>query len=199
MRVVFNMKQISKKEKDSLFKELKQGSHTAHRKIYKEYADEILRYIRTYYLFDPVSAEDILQEVFITAYIKISSLRDIYKLRVWLYRIASRKCINSIKKNRQEQKVQEEYGRQARKSVQSTEDQVIEMDLLRIITGEVCQLPDFLREVFILREYQKLKYEEIASITEATLSRVKKAMKKAMSKLLKDLEKKEISKYLLLK
>ncbi len=186
---------MSDKEKSSFLKELKNGNHQAHRKLYKLYAMEIFKYIRAYFLFDSFTAEDILQEVFITAYLKISSLKNINKIRAWLYRIASSKCLNFIKKKKIERKYMEEYGKNIDISDnKSIEDMVVDKHVFRIVNDEVHRLPDFLQEVFILREYQKLTYEETALITNSTVSRVKRAMKKAMSKLLKYLEKKGIRK-----
>ena len=191
---------MSEKERCSFFKELKNGSHQAHRKLYKLYAMEIFKYVRAYFLFDSFTADDILQEVFITAYTKISSLKDINKIRVWLYRIASSKCLNYIKRKKTEKKYMEEYGKIINISNdRPVEDKVIENEMFQIINNEVRRLPDFLKEVFILREYQKLKYDEIASITHSTLSRVKKAMKKAMKKLLIYLAKKDIKEEIFLK
>ncbi len=195
MRVVCYIEQMNDEEKCSFIKELKNGNHQAHRKLYKLYAMEIFKYIRAYFLFDSFAAEDILQEVFLTAYLKISSLKDINKVRAWLYRVASSKCLNYIKKKKTERKYMEEVGKNINIfNNKSVEDRVIEKDVFHIVDNEIHRLPDFLQKVFILKEYQKLTYEEIVLITDSTISKVKRAMKKAMSKLLKYLEEKEIKK-----
>ncbi len=196
--VLYNIKELSEKEKRSFLKELKNHSHAAYKKLYNLYGKEIFGYIRSYFPFDHSTAEDILQEVFITAYTKISSLKDINKIRAWLYSIASRKSIDFKRKKIVEKKYMKEYAEQIDISKNSTvEEQVIRKDLFRALNIEVCKLPDFLRKVFILRQYQNLPYQEIVDITETSLSRVKKAMKKAVEKLLKQLKKKNIDKDIL--
>lgn len=191
---------MNEEDKCSFFNKLINGNHKAHRELYRLYAMEIYKYIKSYFQFDSFSADDILQEVFITAYMKISSLKDINKIRVWLYKIAGSKCLNFIKKKKVERKYMEEYGENINSiNNKSPEDRVIEKEVFKMVNNEVLRLPGLLREVFILREYQNLKYDEIASITDTSLSRVKKAMKKAFSKLTKYLEKKNINKDVLLK
>ena len=191
---------MNEEDKCSFFNKLINGDHKAHRELYRLYAMEIYKYIKSYFQFDSFSADDILQEVFITAYMKISSLKDINKIRVWLYKIAASKCLNFIKKKKVERKYMEKYGENLNNiNYKSPEDKVIEKEVFKMVNNEVLRLPGLLREVFILREYQNLKYDEIASITDTSLSRVKKAMKKAFSKLTKYLEKKNINKDVLLK
>jgi len=193
--VIYNVEQMNEDEKRSFLKELKDGSHQAYRRLYDLYGKEILGYIRTYFLFDRFTAEDVLQEAFITAYVKISSLKDVNKVRAWLYKIASRKCIDFKRKRKSEDKYMKEYWEQSTVSAKkSIEDKVIEKELFRTLNNEVHRLPDFPREVFILRGYQSLQYQEIVEITETSMSRVKKAMKKAVSRLLKQLKKRGITK-----
>ncbi len=192
--VIYNIKQMNEDEKRSFSNELNNHSHRAFRKLYDLYGDEILRYIRGYFPFDLHAAEDILQEVFITAYTKISSLKDINKIRSWLYRIASGKSIDFKRKKKVEKEYMKEYGERINISKnKSVEEQAIQKEMFNTLNIEVCKLPDFLRKVYMLREFQKLKYQEIAEITETSLSRVKKAMKKAVEKLMKQLKKKNIT------
>lgn len=48
----------------------------------------------------PHDAEDLVQESFIRAYQKIDLYDDAYSFRSWLYTIATRLCINSLKKHK---------------------------------------------------------------------------------------------------
>ncbi len=187
-------------EKRSFLKELKNGSHKAYKKLHNLYGKEIFGYIRSYFPFDHSTAEDVFQEVFITAYIKINSLKEVDKLRSWLYKIASRKSIDYKRKKAVEKKYMKEYGEQINiLKYSSVEEQVIRKELFQVLNLEVSKLPNFLRDVYILRQYQNLPYKEIVDITETSLSRVKKAMKKAVQELLKQLKKKNIDKEILLK
>ncbi len=132
--------------------ELKSQSHRAFRKLYDLHGKEIFRYIRGYFPFDHHTAEDVLQEVFITAFTKISSLKDGDKIRSWLYRIASRKSIDFKRKYKVEKKYMKEYWENINiRENQSLEDKVIHKELFRSLNIEVCKLPDFLREVYMIR------------------------------------------------
>ncbi len=186
---------MSKDEKRSFINKLKKGDHQAYKELYNMYGNELIKYIRSYFPFDQTTAEDVFQEVFITVFSRIDSLKDVDKIRSWLYQIASRKSIDFIRKKKVEKKYMKQYGEQMEMlKMTSIDDQVISRDLFKILNNEVSHLPEFLRKVYILREYQNMPFKEIAEITKTSLSRVKKAMKKAVLKLLIQLKKKKIDK-----
>ena len=74
------------------------------------------------------------------------------------------------------------------------EEKIVKKELFNIVNAHILRLPDFHREVFVLREYQNLPYDEIGKITNTSLSRVKKAMSKAVLILTNQLEKSSINK-----
>ena len=79
----------------------------------------------------------------------------------------------------------------------SIEDSVIKTNLIEIIDNEVSRLPRLIRDVFILRHYQNLKWEEISEILKISISRARRLMEKSGIMLLKQLEKLKIDKSIL--
>ena len=61
------------------------------------YKSKMLRYARRF-LFDLTSAEDLVQDVFINAYVNINGFDVSKKFSPWLYRIAHNYFVNEIKK-----------------------------------------------------------------------------------------------------
>ena len=61
------------------------------------YKSKMLRYARRFF-FDSTSAEDLVQDVFVNAYVNINGFDISKKFSPWLYRIAHNYFINEIKK-----------------------------------------------------------------------------------------------------
>ena len=62
--------------------------------------------------------------------------------------------------------------------------EVIKKNLADIINNEVNKLPELLKDVFILRHYQELKYDEIAEIIKISMPKVRRLIEKAAAMLL---------------
>jgi len=63
-----------------------------------DYSERLLRYA-TSILYDYQEAEDIVQDVFITAYQKMASF-DGDNISAWLYKITYHKCLNRLKQRK---------------------------------------------------------------------------------------------------
>jgi RNA polymerase sigma factor (sigma-70 family) len=66
--------------------------------LMRGYGNRIYRYCMTT-LSDPIQAEDVLQEVFVSAYKGMSSFDGVRDFLPWLRRIASRRCADALRKN----------------------------------------------------------------------------------------------------
>lgn len=69
--------------------------------VYREYAGLIRRYLLKLGC-DPQDAEDITQDTFVKALLRIDSFRGQSKLSVWLCAIAKNTWLNQLKKRRQD-------------------------------------------------------------------------------------------------
>jgi len=67
-------------------------------KVVSEYGERLLRYA-TSILYNHQDAEDVVQEVFISAY-QNSGAFDGGNLSAWLYKITYNKCMNAVKRRR---------------------------------------------------------------------------------------------------
>ncbi|MEK6796625.1 MAG: RNA polymerase sigma factor [Spirochaetota bacterium] len=167
----------------------------AQKEAYQRHGPELFRFIQWNMRGTLTDAEDVLQEVFISAFEKIDTLSPDGNLRAWLYRIARNKCIDTRRRERS-------YGRYTKKAYEVREERTMEdtitaQDIQVLVAGSVRELPDILRAVFTMRQYEEMPYEEIALATETSLSRVKKAMAKAVLMLGASLKSKGISKDML--
>lgn len=149
-------------------------------------------------------AEDIAQEVFVEAYLSISSFRGDSKISTWLYRIAINKSKNLLRKNRWQQLVQrlekyipggksESYDAEDH-SAKDAMDSVERNESQKILWKAIESLPENQRIAFSLNKYDDLAYQEIAEIMQTSLSAVESLIHRAKLNLQKKLAKHFMSK-----
>ncbi len=164
---------------------LKEGDLKALEKIYKEYGNRILNYIRSYFINDPHTAEDLLHDTFISVYNSAGTLRDETKFLSWVYRIAANKCKNYLRKKK---RILINSNLTEHKINDLSNSQFPEKELFSIIHNAIDELPVKYKEVYIMHEYHKMKYEEISDILKCSLRTVKYRMEKAFKILIKDIK-----------
>jgi RNA polymerase sigma factor (sigma-70 family) len=69
--------------------------------LFKQYHDRIYRYVLRL-MRNPGEAEDLTQDIFCRAYCRRDSLRDQQALVAWLYRIATRVCLDRLRQHKPE-------------------------------------------------------------------------------------------------
>ena len=117
-------------------------------------------------------AEDLCQDVFIKAFARGDALRNPGGSRIWLLRIARTTCLDRIRRERRRPTIS--LDSQPRHEVaQALPDPPAEPDpvLVRVKTA-AARLPRRQREVFVLREYGGLSYDEIAQTLKIKLGTV---------------------------
>ncbi len=161
----------------------------------EEIYEEIVTFITTnqehFYRFaysytrDEQAALDVVQNAIYKALKKYKSLKEIQFLKTWFYRILVNESLTYLRKNKQLTTLSEE----AEQIPYSDKYNLDELNLYQ----EVNKLPEPLKTIIILRFYEEMTLEEIATITKTNLSTVKSRLYKAL-KLLK-LNYKEIAPY----
>ncbi len=146
----------------------KEGNPKAQYQLYKLYSKAMFN-ICIRMLNNKEEAEDLLQESFTDAFMKLESFRYESSFGAWIKRIVINKCINSLQKKKVElvfpdNQVEPEF----------IEDPVdyarIEMDVKRIHHA-IEQLPDGYRVIFslyALEGYDHTEISEILKISEST-------------------------------
>jgi RNA polymerase sigma-70 factor (ECF subfamily) len=108
-------------------------------------------------------AEDLLQEIFLSAHRKLESFRGEAALGTWLYRLATNHCLDYLRSraartNDLTDTLDEEPGLYEPGRVGLAEQTVAKMDLERAIA----QLPLGCRAAFVLHDIQGLEHGEVA-------------------------------------
>ena len=148
----------------------------------------VRKYYQAIYLFccrrlngDSDTAADITQDVFLKLLENIQSVRTIGKFQNYLLTIAVNTCNNYYKK-----------AKPLYVDLETLEDTVdtddafekVELgELKREVQYAINTLPDYQKEVIILRFYYDLKIREIANITKASVPTVKSRLQQGIKKL----------------
>ncbi len=134
---------------------------------------------------------DLTQEALLKTVKCIQSLKDTHCFKSWLNHIVMNTYFDYTKKHQKDEKV--DYD----------EDKLLELkDKIGCEPGEKClfaeidtiirfallSLPDNLRIVIMLREYEGLSYEDISKVTNTTIGTVKSRISRARLKLQKQLK-----------
>jgi RNA polymerase sigma-70 factor (ECF subfamily) len=136
-------------------------------------------------LHDYDEADDAAQDVFIKAVNNLNGFKNLSTLKTWLYRITYNTCINRIRKNKLMfwrsssesellMKTDAEYD---------ADKELAEKENAQLLLDAVAKLPLKQREIFALRYFEDLKYDEIAEMVGKSVGGLKSNYFHAVKKL----------------
>jgi len=173
------------------------GKRSAYGRLIDDYQQKVFN---TCISFVPnqEDAEDIAQEVFLEVFKSISKFKGNSKLSTWIYRIATNKCLEFIRKRNTKKRFaflqrisgtdipidKTSYFTEMNHPGVLLENKQLNETLFYAIN----QLPDAQRIVFTLHKIDGLSYHEVSEITEKTVSSVESLMFRAKKNLRKRLE-----------
>lgn len=138
-------------------------------------------------------AEDLTQESFYRAFIKLESLREPAKFGSWIAAIATNLAIDSLKKEKKCYPAPEvfEGGSGNLSGFSSVEEQVLQNEKMDLVRAALRTLPPEQYQVIILHYYHHQKIEEMALFLGVKAGTVKSRMHRARQKLLTVLKERE--------
>ncbi len=120
-------------------------------------------------------ADDLAQETFLRAYRKLKRFDPEKKFFTWLYTIALNIIRNHLKSSRERTARIAEMDHPPSDPVDPANPEGLCLDREKAQLLEIClqKLPSELKEAVVLRYYQDLSFDEIATITDVSVSAVK--------------------------
>jgi RNA polymerase sigma-70 factor, ECF subfamily len=155
-----------------------QGDREAFAVIIERYQQPLLNYLGRM-LGEREQALEFAQDVFLKAYASLGGYREEYKFSTWLFRIASNHMIDfwrkkkiaavSLDRSFSEDGAPPQAADPGPSVIRSYELS----ELRKKIEKALRQIPESLRELFILRHVNEFSYEEIAGIKRLPVGTVK--------------------------
>lgn len=184
-----------------LMQRIKMGDIGAFDVLVRRWEHKLLNLIHRI-IGDPETSRDIRQEVFLRVYQAAKRYRSESQFSTWLYRIAINCSISELRKMKRRRTIPLTMPYQYENGEQQSLDDVLadpnpqpdesmqQDEIARYIQSALQRLPEEQRVVVILRHYEGLKFQQIASILDCPLGTVKSRMRNGLEKLrviLKDL------------
>ena len=160
------------------------GDESAFNILVKKYQKRIYWHARQM-LNDHLDADEVTQEVLIVMYKKLKTFNFKSSLYTWIYKIVTTRSLNQIRRKKIKRFLSIEDTEEKDLSVENDiiEDMSNKQKLERIQKA-IEKIPPKQRQVFILRNFDELSYEEISEITGKSVGGLKAnyfhALKKVM-------------------
>jgi RNA polymerase sigma-70 factor, ECF subfamily len=143
------------------------GDQAAFKKLYEQYATSVYNLVLRS-LRNTQAAEDLCQEVWVKAYRELHRLDEPQAFPAWLYRIASRACVDAARRNLRFPATKEltDYGAPA--ADDDPERSAIQGERVRLTWEALAVLPARQHLALFLREMDRRSYKEIAQILDTS-------------------------------
>jgi RNA polymerase sigma-70 factor, ECF subfamily len=143
--------------------------------------------LASYYCRNPQDAEDLSQEVWLKAYQALESFRFDSSFYTWLRRITVNAFLNhrrsSFFRRRGQTTVVQLVQIDSLESLSSSPESIYNKLLFENVVSALSELTPSQRLSFLLRHYEGMSYEEIASAMNCSTGTVKKGVWRALGKL----------------
>lgn len=153
-----------------LVEKIKKGDNKSFEKLYKLTEREVW-FTCISFLKNETTAQDIMQETYITAFLKIQSLEKSSQIRSWLNRIAVNKCKNYLKGKGEIQLDDEIFENQAivDERISNPEEYISDKAKRKIILSIMQEvLSDVQYQTVIMHYFNEMTVDEIAEVFECS-------------------------------
>ena len=140
--------------------------------IVKDYSERVYWHVRRF-VNNHEDADDLVQEIFLKIWTALPSFRGDAQLFTWVYRIATNETLNWLRR---------EKVRSALRftSIDAEMERRIDSDPFfdgdaadRALSKAVAKLPEKQRQVFVMRYYDELPYEEMSAVLGTSVGALK--------------------------
>ena len=149
--------------------------------IVKDYSERVYWHVRRF-VNNHEDADDLVQDIFLKIWTALPSFRGEAQLYTWVYRIATNETLNWLRR---------EKVRAALRfsSIDAEMERRIDSDPFfdgsaaeRALSKAVARLPEKQRQVFILRYYDEMPYEQMSEVLDTSVGALKASYHLAQEK-----------------
>lgn len=158
---------------------LQQGNEEVFESVFKQHFNNLNAYAFTI-LKDAVSAEEVVQSLFLKLWEKKDVLTIQTSLKSYLYRATYNDCMNILKHLQVRQRHQDHVSYFHDRTSENASSRLQENELKNELQKAINLLPEKCRTIFQMSRFEELKYQEIADQLDISIKTVENQMGKAL-------------------
>lgn len=169
------MQEISERNDEEVVVQVQKGDIESFRILVERYEPKMTRYAKRFF-FDGDEGKDLVQEVFIKAYVNIQSFDASRRFSPWIYRIAHNEFVNNIKKRQKERENVSIFDFDVLfphlVAKEAADDGFNKAEVKGMLDRSLNKLNAKYREPLVLYYFEDMDYREIADILHIPISTV---------------------------
>ncbi len=121
-------------------------------------------------------AEDVVQDSFVQAYVKLNTFQGNSRFFTWLYRIAFNNALSRRRRRRADMSIEqsrEVTGGEPEDRQEAPDEPLLRNERVAMVKAAMNRLTEEHRHILILREMQDMAYEDIAEILSINIGTVR--------------------------
>ena len=173
------------KQEDQLIREALDGNSEAYGVLVERYQarlfNAMLQVVGTH-----EEAEDVVQDSFVQAYIKLGTFQGNSQFFTWLYRIAFNNALSRQRRRRRDLSIEQSReitGTDPEDCIEAPDAPLLRAERVGSVHAALQRLSEEHRTILVLREMEDLSYEEIAEILTINIGTVRSRLSRARSQL----------------
>ena len=160
------------------------GDRDAFRALYEAYKDKVYSLCLYFFHGDSAEAADATHEVFLKLFAGIAGFRGDAGFSTWLFRLVHNACLDRSRRNAAHARTAEPASR----PFVSQEESVLRDQDAKTVQSAVSALPPKFRLPILLRYFEDLSYEEMASAMNCSMGTVASRLNRGHRMLARPLE-----------
>ena len=148
------------------------GDRDAFRALYDLYKDRVYS-VALYFLHgDPAAASDVTQQVFLKLMTSLGQFRGDAEFSTWLYRLVANVCMDAGRRRKSDPAIADRSRMEMFAGPASPEDDYARAQTENSVRAAVAALPPKFRIAVLLRYFEDLSYEQMATALHCSMGTV---------------------------
>lgn len=164
---------LSTKHDEEIVRLITSGNADLFGELIDRYADKLTRYVKRFTQHTD-DVEDIVQVVFIKAFVNLKSFDTSRSFNSWIYRIAHNESVTHLKRKGNEKVsfIDFDIFLPHPFSKEEADGKTLDREMRELLDVSLSKISPKYREVLVLYYYDELSYQEIAEILHVPISTV---------------------------
>lgn len=173
---------------DNNIEAFKSSNEEAYKELMETYKKPLVNLVYSI-ISDYEEAEEIVQDTFVSFYIKRESFEGRSKIYTWLYRVSFNRAIDYIRKKEREKKYRLKEYRNFEMQESGNDNSINKI----ILADALSKLNETFRIPLLMSEYKNYSYEEISKKLDLPVNTIRTRIFRARKKLLSIIKKMGVS------